>query len=169
MVSTPICNFCAQTGMLCPSCQRKLSEGIIDKDDVEIVKQLIKLEQQFPALKDVNISKIITFADFKILMVTSPNISNLLESKGKILKTLEKAVNKKIRVIEKNSNYVKIIEELLSPIRVLGVNKVFLPTGETIQKIILKKPRNSKTGFNIEQLESLIYNLTGSQVRLSFE
>ncbi len=169
MVSTPICNFCAQTGMLCPSCQKKLNEGIIDKDDVEIVKKLIKLEQQFPLLKDVTISKIINFADFKILMITAPNVSTILEPKGKILKTLEKTINKKIRVIEKNSNYVKIIEELLNPIRVLGINKVFLPTGETIQKIVLKKPRDSKISFNIEQLEALIYKLTGNMVRLSFE
>ncbi|WEU39677.1 MAG: hypothetical protein OdinLCB4_004105 [Candidatus Odinarchaeum yellowstonii] len=169
MVSSPICNFCAQTGMLCPSCQKKLSEGLIDSDDVELIKQLIKLEQQFPSLKDVNISKIINYADFKILMIKTPNISNLLESKGKILKILEKTINKKIRLIEKNSNYMKIVEELLNPIRILGVNKVFLPTGETIQKIVLKKPRDSKINFNIEQLEALIYNITGTQVRLSFE
>ncbi|MEM2907198.1 MAG: hypothetical protein QW739_03875 [Candidatus Odinarchaeota archaeon] len=169
MVTTPICNFCAQTGMLCQSCQDKLNGGIVDEKDIELAKQLIKLEPQFPSLKDVNISKIINFADFKILIVEKGCISGIIGPKGKILKNLEKTINKKIRVIEKGSSYMKIIEDLLSPIRVLGINKVFLPTGDMIQKVILKKPRGLNINVDTVQLENLVYSLTGNTVRLSFE
>jgi transcription antitermination factor NusA-like protein len=169
MVNTPICDFCAQTGMLCKSCQDKLDKGVIVNSDIEIAKELIKLENQFPTLKEVNLSHIIHNPDFDVLVVDKGNIANLIGPKGRILKELEKIAEKKLRVIEKNSDYIKVIDDLLSPMRVLGVNKVFLPTGETVQKVRIKKIKGIKISINTEKLEKLVYDITKQMVRLSFE
>ncbi|MHA1409320.1 MAG: hypothetical protein ACTSQY_03190 [Candidatus Odinarchaeia archaeon] len=169
MVNLPICDFCAQTGMLCQSCQNKLTKGEITDSDIKIAKKLIELENHYVSLKNVTLNTVIHTPEFDILVVNKGDIPQLIGPKGKILKTLENVIGKKLRVIEKNSNYIKIIEDLLSPMRVLGVNKIFLPTGETVQKVRIKKVRGVKIPMSEEDLEKLIYDITNQTVRLSFE
>ena len=155
--------------MLCQSCQKKLETGEITEKDVIVARELINLESQFPNLKDVTIKKIIHTPKFNILIVNKGNIANLIGPKGKILRILENKIGKKLRVVEDEANPIKVIEDLLSPMKVLGINKVFLPTGETIQKVRVKKYKRVISDKEVEELENLIYNLTGKHVRLSFE
>lgn len=169
MVNTPICSFCAQTGMLCQSCQRKMDDGTITQDDVTLARELIKLENQFPQLKELTLLRIIHSPDFNILVVEKGNIPSLIGPKGRILKILENTINKRLRVIEKGSNYIKVIEDLLSPLRVLGINKIFLPTGETVQKVRIQRGKGIRIKYETEELEKLVYNITGKLVRFSFE
>ncbi|MHA1755116.1 MAG: hypothetical protein ACTSYR_06385 [Candidatus Odinarchaeia archaeon] len=169
MVTTPICSFCARTGMLCQSCQEKLKRGEITEEDVKIAKELITLESRFTTLKDVILKKIVHTPVFNILVVNNGAIPNLIGPKGKILKELEKVANKKLRVIEEKSDYLKVIEDIVTPMRVLGVNRIFLPTGETVQKVRIQNTKGTKQFINTELLEKIIFELTGKLVRLSFE
>ena len=48
MVITPICNFCAKTGVLCKKCKLKLRKGKITNLEVEVSKVFANANQKFP-------------------------------------------------------------------------------------------------------------------------
>ncbi|MHA1227739.1 MAG: hypothetical protein ACTSPV_13415, partial [Candidatus Hodarchaeales archaeon] len=48
MVVTPICNFCAKTGVLCKKCKQKLRKRKITQLDVDVSKAFAKAELNFP-------------------------------------------------------------------------------------------------------------------------
>ncbi len=50
MVKTPICNFCAKTGVLCKKCKRNLRKKKFTELDVEVSKAFAKAETRFPKL-----------------------------------------------------------------------------------------------------------------------
>ena len=50
MVVTPICNFCAKTGVLCIKCKQKLRNGKITEVEVTVSKAFAKAEQKYPKL-----------------------------------------------------------------------------------------------------------------------
>ena len=50
MVVTPICNFCANTGVLCKKCKQKLRKGKITDLEVMVSKVFAKADQKFPKI-----------------------------------------------------------------------------------------------------------------------
>lgn len=169
MVKTPVCTFCLQTGLLCPSCQEKLDKGEISELDVQIAKELLELERQFIALKTVTLNRIVHTNGLAILLVNRGDIPKVIGPKGKIVRHLEGKFNRRIRVIETASSTKKIIQDILAPFQIMGVNKVFLPTGETERKIRVKKARSQRLSVDIKTLEEAILHLTKQKVRIVFE
>jgi len=47
VVNTPICNFCAKTGVLCKKCKTKLRKKKITHLDVEISEAFAQIELQY--------------------------------------------------------------------------------------------------------------------------
>ncbi|MHA1238692.1 MAG: hypothetical protein ACTSSJ_05585 [Candidatus Odinarchaeia archaeon] len=169
MVNIPICVFCAQTGILCSSCQEKLSKGEISDLDIKLSKELLSLENKFPALKDVTFYKAIEVGNTIVLMVNSTSMSNVIGVKGKIVRRLEDIFKKRIRVVAKSKNARRIVEDLLAPITILGVNKIFLPTGEMESKIRISKRESQRIPIKPELVEEIVFKLTGERIRISFE
>src|SRR6478752_2425384 len=48
---TPICNFDAMNGILCPQCESKLEQGTLTKSDVDASIKLVKLSQKIPLIE----------------------------------------------------------------------------------------------------------------------
>jgi predicted nucleic acid-binding Zn-ribbon protein len=47
----PLDTICVKTGILCPSCQRKVDEGEVQEFEVEILRNLLELENE---IKEAN-------------------------------------------------------------------------------------------------------------------
>jgi hypothetical protein len=48
---TPICNFDAMNGILCPQCELKLDSGKLTRADVETAIKLAHLSQKIPQIE----------------------------------------------------------------------------------------------------------------------
>ncbi len=169
MRTMPICKICAKTGVLCNSCQTKLEEEEITQLDIDLANYLMELEGRFSALKNTNFYKSIEVGSILIVLVGRGEISSFIGPRGKLIKLLQEKIGKHIRVIEKVSDLKKIIEDLIVPAALLGMNRIYLPTGEIESKARLKLGDENRLPADPEVLEELIYRLTNERIRIAFE
>ncbi|MFX1296999.1 MAG: hypothetical protein ACFFD2_19375 [Promethearchaeota archaeon] len=165
----PICKICAKTGVLCNSCQNKLDSGEITQLDIDLSNYLMKLEGKFSALKDAHFYNTIEFESVLIILVGKGEIASFIGSRGKLIKTLQEKFRKNIRIIEKITDLKKTIEDLIVPADLLGMNKIYLPTGEVESKARLKLGDENRLPANPEVIEELIYRITNERIRIAFE
>jgi transcription antitermination factor NusA-like protein len=166
----PICKICAKTGVLCNSCQTKLEEGTITQQDIDLSNYLMELENsKFPALKNMNFYKSIQADSVLILVVGKAEIATFIGPRGKLIKLLQDKFGKNIRIIEKVTDLKKTIEDLIVPAELLGMNKIYLPTGEIESKARLKLGDENRLPARTSVLEDIIYQLTNEKIRIVFE
>ncbi len=169
MVKTPFCNFCLQTGMLCSLCQSKIERGELSKLDEKTAKDLLELENEYPSLKDIEFIKGVEVGPLIVILVGIGDLPKLIGGKGKIVRALGKKLGKKVRVAEATSQTKKLIEDLLTPATVLGVNTIFLPDGEMVKKVRIRKLDSEKLPAGVELLEKTIWELTKERIKFVFE
>jgi transcription antitermination factor NusA-like protein len=165
----PICVFDAKSGLLCQDCQAKLERGEITPIEVEISEAVVKIEEQFPTLKDITIGGAVDVGPFVILKVEEKDIMNIIGPKGKIIGKIESMVKKNIRVVEDTKDVQRVIESLLSGIEIIGINKIFVPDGSEELKIRIRSIDRNKIPASGEELREIIFKITGELTRLSFE
>ena len=168
-MKVPICSFCLKSGMYCSTCREKIERGEVSPLDLEVAKHLLELEGRFPNLKDAEFRGAIETNNLIIIVVGSGEISNFIGPKGKIVRVLSDALRKKVRVIEGSSSTKKTIEDLLSPVGVLGVNTIWLPDGTLEKKVRVKKSDGRRLPTNVSSLEDIVYKITNEKIRIVFE
>jgi len=72
-------------------------------------------------------------------------------------------------VIEESSSLKKIIEDIIAPASLLGVNTVWLPDGTNEKKIRVRQSDSKRLPASTRVLETVINQLTGEKVRFVFE
>ncbi|MHA1379986.1 MAG: KH domain-containing protein [Candidatus Helarchaeota archaeon] len=169
MRKIPICKICAKTGVLCASCNEKLEYGEISELDIQIAKELIDLEKDFKALSDISFYKAYDIGHLIVLEVGKGEIASIIGPRGKIIKILQDKFKKTFRVIEKTKDVKKILEDLIAPARVFGINRIYLPTGEIESKARIYRSDQKKMPASPEIIEDLISKLINERVRITFE
>lgn len=137
--------------------------------DLEIAKQLLELENRFPNLKDAEFRRSVETNNLVIIVVGPGDISHFIGPKGKIVKILSDRLKKKVRVIEGDSSTKKTIEDILSPVSVLGVNTIWLPDGTLEKKVRIRKSDIRRLPTSVSTLEEVVHKLTNEKVRIVFE
>lgn len=155
--------------MYCSTCREKIERGEVSPLDLEVAKQLLELEGRFPNLKDAEFRGAIETNNLIIIVVGPGEISNFIGPKGKIVRVLSDTLRKKVRVIEGSSSTKKTIEDLLSPVGVLGVNTIWLPDGTLEKKVRVNKADSRRLPTNISNLEDIVYKITNEKIRIVFE
>nr|HDO80655.1 transcription elongation factor NusA [Candidatus Bathyarchaeota archaeon] len=168
-MKTPICTFCLKSGVLCSRCQEKVDSGEVSELDIKIARYLTELEERFSSLKDVKFVKAIESNNLVIIVVGQGDIPNLIGPKGRIIKSLSDELGRKVRVIEESSSLKKIIEDIIAPASLLGVNTVWLPDGTNEKKIRVRQSDSKRLPASTRVLETVINQLTGEKVRFVFE
>jgi len=168
-LKVPICSFCLKSGIYCSTCREKIEKGEVTPLDLEIAKQLLELENRFPNLKDAEFRRSVETNNLVIIVVGPGDISHFIGPKGKIVKILSDRLKKKIRVIEGDSSTKKTIEDILSPVSVLGVNTIWLPDGTLEKKVRIRKSDIRRLPTSVSTLEEVVHKLTNEKVRIVFE
>ena len=137
--------------------------------DLEIAKQLLELENRFPNLKDAEFRGSVETNNLVIIVVGPGDISHFIGPKGKIVKILSDRLKKKVRVIEGDSSTKKTIEDILSPVSVLGVNTIWLPDGTLEKKVRIRRSDIRRLPTSVSTLEEVVHKLTNEKVRIVFE
>jgi len=123
----------------------------------------------FPALKNANFYRCIEAGSILILVVGKAEIPTFIGPRGKLIKMLQDKFGKNIRVIEKTMDIKKTLEDLIVPAELLGMNKIYLPTGEIESKARLKLGDQNRIPAKASVLEEVIYLLTNERIRIVFE
>ncbi len=168
-MKVPICSFCLKSGMYCSTCREKIERGEVSPLDLEVAKHLLELESRFPNLKDAEFRGAFESNSLIIIVVGPGDISNFIGPKGKIVKVLSDALKRKVRVIEGSSSTKKTIEDILSPVGVLGVNTIWLPDGSLEKKVRVKGSDSKRLPTSVSNLENIVYKLTNEKIRIVFE
>jgi len=146
-----------------------VDSGEVSELDIKIARYLTELEERFSSLKDVKFVKAIESNNLVIIVVGQGDIPNLIGPKGRIIKSLSDELGRKVRVIEESSSLKKIIEDIIAPASLLGVNTVWLPDGTNEKKIRVRQSDSKRLPTSTRVLEKVINQLTGEKVRFVFE
>ncbi len=164
----PFCNFCLQTGILCGKCQSLIDSGELTNVDISVAMALNKLEQRHNELKDVTFFRAVEVGSLIIVLVGENDLPAILGHRGKVIKELEQNLKKKIRVLETSSSTGKLVEDLLAPAEIAGINTIWLPDGTKVKKVRVRGQRG-KLPASVDTLEDVVQKLTDEPIRIVFE
>ena len=167
-MKTPICFFCAKSGVLCPRCQEKLDKGEVTEADVEVSKWFIDYEAKNPQLRDYVIHRTVKVPKMMIIMVSGGGVANrtLLTKLSRQLSD-EKRTN--VRIVEKTSSIKRLLEQIVTPARVMGANTVWLPDGSWESTIRMPRSDLRKMPLDLKSAEEAIKILAGEVIHIVFE
>jgi transcription antitermination factor NusA-like protein len=166
----PADKTCINSGFLCTNCQARLDAGEISEFEIDLAKDLIQLEEQeeqFAFLREISFYKAIDYEDVVILVVGR-------KDKLKITPDLISWVKEtyeidELIIIEKTNKPRPVVEALIAPSKLVSLNEIFLATGDIQFRAVLWEDDRDKLLFTKEELEELIYELTGNITRVEFQ
>ena len=167
-MKAPICEICLKSGILCLGCEEKLKKGSITDLDVKISKLLYQLEQEHH-IRDITFVRAVESRSLIVIIVGEGDIGNLIGKGGKTVKFLQRSLKKKIRIIEDTADTRKIIQDLLHPARVLGMNILYLPSGDRNYRVRVPKEDERRIPTNVQSAEEIVSKLINLNVQIVFE
>lgn len=165
----PICYFDAKTKILCPLCKKKLESGEISELDVNLAHDLIELEEkEFPQLKKAEFHKAFKIGDVVFILVKgSPEISETVWRR--LARRLSKMNYGRVRIIEKSGELKQIIQKIIYPARMIGINIVYYPDGTSEYYIRVPQRDMRKLPYSQDIIERAIKMITGMKVKIMAE
>jgi len=132
-----VCKTCLN-GSLCYSCQERFDGGFVTQFDVDLANDLTQLqEKDFPDLKTASFHNAVDVGDIVFVIIgkgDTPKYTPELLLKIKDLYYIQNIV-----LMEKGPFKV-MIQELISPEILLGLNQIYLPTMETEYRVNISDP-----------------------------
>ena len=166
----PADKTCIKSGFLCNTCQAKLDAGEISEFEIDLAKDLIKLEEEnneFAFLKNISFYKAIDFEDLVILVIGKRDkLKITLSLMNWIKETYE---IDQIILVQNTKKPRPVVEALISPFKLISLNEIFLATGDVQFRAVLREEDKENLLFTTEELEELIFELTGNITRVEFQ
>lgn len=163
LVKTPICTFCAKTGMLCKTCKTNLNKGKISNLDVELSKVLLQVEKNNASLQNTKFFKSIKIDNITIL-VGDVKFKEVTE-REEVADEIRHELKSEILAISKLKNERKTLDNIFKPMRVVGIDKVYVPDGTYELKIRLKGEKE-KLPLGIKKLQRIASEIIEADVRI---
>ncbi|MFX1531468.1 MAG: hypothetical protein ACFFBC_10185 [Promethearchaeota archaeon] len=161
---------CIKSGFLCNNCQTRLDAGEITEFEIDLAKDFLELEENnedFAFLKDVSFYKAIDYEDLIILVIGK---KDKLKITSKFLDWIKETYEvDEIIIVEKTNKPRPIVEALINPYKLVSLNEIFLATGDIQFRAVLWEDDKEKLLFTKEELEQLIFELTGNVIRVEFQ
>ncbi len=167
MVTTPICNFCAKTGVLCKKCTQKLRKRKFTELDVEVSKAFARAEQKFPKQLQNVIFDRAHRLNGSIVLLTR-NADPILQNQN-IKQLIESEIRFPIEIVERKSDTRKTFTEFFYPLEIIGIDQLFVPPEGEIEIKITLKGDLSLLRFNLDQLRLIAELISNTPVRLEMQ
>lgn len=161
----PLDKICIKSGLYCPSCQRKLDSGEVASDEVEVLKALIELEDELKFLKKGEYVKSVSIGDKTIVFIKD---EFTIDERRKLEEELSQVLGKRVRVVEHTNDLKKLVEQILYPATLYGINRVWIPDGSEIINIRVSR-KDRRLIKEKEEYEKLIEKISSAKVRITFE
>ena len=165
-MKTELCHFCLRTGVLCPRCEEKVRRGEVSQSYMEIAKLLLDLEARgFGALEETHLINVAEAGDVLVLVFDRGDLVRLKPVKGRLARTLEEKLGKRVHIIEGGVDERTFLEQLFWPSTLLTINKVWLPDDSVETKVLLKGRRPWAKGGTLIKVAR---QLRGLSLRVEF-
>jgi len=168
LIYTPVCYFDLKSGILCPRCEAKLRSGEITELDIEVAKLLVNLESRLTPLQKASFIKAVDAEEYIFVVVGRGDLARLSPIIGELRRILSDKLGKHAILLENQSDPRPLLEDLLSPLRIVGMNTVWIPDGTRELHIIVS---GSKRNLPVSEkiLHSIVEKLYGTSLRITFE
>jgi len=142
--------------------------GEIAELDVDIAHELVMLkEKKYPQLEKLSFRKAIRINDNTFLLV-----KNSFNIEKRILFQIAKILSSKgygrVRFVEQFPSIRDLIEQILYPVRIQGVDIIWLPDGTSEYNVRINRVYSRRLPFPKPQAEKIIEHFAGKKVRISF-
>ncbi len=165
-MQTPLCQKCAWSESLCPSCDAKRGSGEMSDLDIEVSRILHKINE-LHNITAAQFSHAIDLGD-AVLVFTPGEAGLLIGRGGKVVSALSAALGKRVRVVSERGDARKSLEDLITPAKILGINESF-HAGSTRLSIRLAKSDEKLLRIDVRKLEPLVAKWMGKPVVFVFE
>ncbi len=167
MVKTPICNFCAKTGVLCKKCKRNLRKKKFTALDVEVSKAFAKAETRFPKLlQNVTLDRSHRL-DRSIVLLTRNG--RVILDNDVLKKFIESEIKDPIEIVERKSDTRKTFADFFAPLDILEIDQIFAPPEGDIELKITLRGDPDLLRFPLDQLKQIAELISKNPVRLEIQ
>jgi hypothetical protein len=167
VVITPICNFCAKTGVLCKKCKLKLRKGKFTQLDVDVSKAFAKAEQQFPKqLHNVTLDRAHRLN--RSIVLLTRNGYNILENQ-ELKYFIEDEIKNSIEIVERKSDTRKTFTDFFAPLDILEIDQIFAPPEGDIELKITLRGDPKLLRYPLDQLKQIAELISKNPVRLEIK
>ena len=164
----PICSKCLESETLCEICSQKLKNREITSLDVEIARVLYSIARNYH-LGDVTFKRSIEVNGMIVMIVGKGDIGTVIGKRGRFVRILRRKFNKIIRVVEDRSDLRGLVEELIYPARIHGINIIYPVSGKKKYKIRVDKRSQDKMPADKSVIESAIRIIIKKDSEILFE
>jgi transcription antitermination factor NusA-like protein len=169
-VKSQFCEICLKNyPLICGNCQAKIDEGEVTDLDIKVARVLITLEDLFPSIKNVTFKRVFQLEGVIIVLVGKGDVRRIIGSSRRVLRQLEEDLGAQVRVVEESRNPQNILRDLIRPVRILGVNTIWLPDNSFERIVRISEREKEKIPMNLKQLEDAIYQMTDERIRIVFD
>ncbi len=168
-METPLCSICLESDdLLCNGCEQKKEDGELTDEAVEASRLLYQLSQDIPTLEDVSIKEVRRVSDAILVVTAKGDGPRVVGKNGEVVKELADHFDTSIRVVEDAGDPEEVIENLLEPVEVQGINTVYKPDG-TEKKVVVAEEDRPRVPISTDEFRNIVKQLTGKEFSLSFE
>jgi transcription antitermination factor NusA-like protein len=139
-----LCEVCIRSEILCPACEKKFREGIIDDVDVKVTRFLEKLKDRHRQLRDCLIEKVLEGEGQILIIVRKGDGPKVIGKGGTVVRALMKEFNKQVKIVERESNLKDFAAKLVRPGVLQALSIVYAPDGSEKIKVVVKGLRTEK-------------------------
>ncbi|MFX1563809.1 MAG: hypothetical protein ACFFDP_10955 [Promethearchaeota archaeon] len=169
-MKTQLCTICLKNyPLICGNCQAKIDAGEVTELGIQVAKILVDNEEKYPALKDVTFQRVFQSNGVVIILVGRGDVRRIIGQSRRVLQILEKELSMSVRVVEESKNPQHILRDLIRPVKILGINTIWLPDNSFERKVRISSRERSRVPLSLEQIENIIHELTDERIRIAFD
>jgi transcription antitermination factor NusA-like protein len=167
VVVTPICNFCAKTGVLCKKCKQKLRKGKITELEITVSKAFAKADQKYPKiLQNVVLYRAHSLDSSTVLLTRNGDV--ILENE-ELTHFIESEIRNPVEIVERKSDTRKTFTEFFSPLDIVEIDQIFVPPEGDVELKITLRGDPELLRFPLEQLRQIAELISKNPVRLEIQ
>jgi transcription antitermination factor NusA-like protein len=167
VVTTPICNFCAKTGVLCKKCKKNLRKKKFTQLDVEVSKAFAKAETRFPKqLQNVILDRAHQINDSIVLLTRKGE--TILENQ-ELKQFIENEIRLPIEIVERKSDTRRTFAEFFSPLDIVEIDQIFVPPDGDIELKITLRGDPELLKFPLDQIKQIAELISKNPVRIEIQ
>jgi len=165
-MKTPVCEVCAKTGELCSGCNDGIKKGRITELDAKISHMLYEINERH----NISQASFVRALDLEttVLMLTDGEPGLLIGKGGKVVSEIASRLGRRVRIAQYKGDAKRTIEDLIVPVRMMGMNKVF-HGGVEATKIRLQRKSMHSLPMDLRTFEKAASTLLNMQVTVVFE
>ncbi|MEM2929410.1 MAG: hypothetical protein QW797_00865 [Thermoproteota archaeon] len=159
----PFCDFCVKSGSLCQKCKELIDSGRNSALDLTLSRILLEEAGRMHELDKVEFRKAYAEDDFLLVLSNNEGVK-VFRDREELKERIRRETGvEKVIVVDYRKDQKRKLEELVYPLRIVGLSKVWLPGNMMEFKILIEG--GELDDKRLQKLEKLAKKL-GISVRI---